>query len=121
MAFFLLETGGKTLLENGASLLLERSPRKSVVRKGIDHTRGHGGYPPTTFNEGSPNVFCNGYAVVRFGDTIVPHCDGPCHGGTALANNASRVYVNGKRVQLNGDGVSCGDQSAEGSPNTFAG
>lgn len=91
-----------------------------VVRITVDHTAGHSCYPPTVFTKGSPNVRANNIPVVRQGDPIKPHCcPDSCHGGSAVGNSCS-VFVNNRPVQHVINGVTCGDTSAQGSPNTFS-
>ena len=89
-----------------------------VHRQG-DSTSGHGCWPPTIPSSWSPNVFVNGKAVVRNGDSIVVHCcpDGPCHGGTYVGTHT--VKVNGMDKQTQGDPISCGDTASCCSPNVI--
>lgn len=93
----------------------------AVTRKG-DGGTGHGDFPPRNSNSGSANVFCNGIAVHRVGDSWEEHCDSTpsCHTGT-LASGSGSVFVNGKAIGRIGDSVDCGSLVAAGSSNVFAG
>jgi uncharacterized Zn-binding protein involved in type VI secretion len=86
-----------------------------VIRRGVDATTGHGCFPPVIPVGASPNVFADGIAIVRKGDKFAPHaCPKiPPHSGSAVGGG--KVYVNGKKAQRRGDGVTCGDTSSHGS------
>lgn len=86
-----------------------------VIRRGTDATTGHGCFPPVIPVDGSPNVFADSKSVVRKGDRFAPHaCPKiPPHSGAAVGGG--KVFVNGKRAQRRGDGVTCGDRSSHGS------
>lgn len=91
-----------------------------VHRQG-DSTSGHGCWPPTVPASYSPNVFVNGKAVVRSGDSIVEHCctqdPYPCH--TGVYTGSHTVKVNGRDKQVAGDPISCGDTASGCSSNVF--
>lgn len=95
----------------------------SVVRIG-DISTGHPHcYPPTPAISGSNNVFVNGIAVNRVGDSWATH--GACpdhspHSGVS-ASGSSTVFCNNLSICRVGDSISCGDTMASGSPNVFAG
>ena len=91
----------------------------AVSRLG-DNDTGHDSCPPRPSNGASPNVFCNGIAVHRQGDSWASHgCpDHPPHGATT-SSGSPNVYVNGVQISRIGDPVSCGSSIAEGSPNVF--
>lgn len=93
----------------------------AVTRLG-DLGTGHGAFPPRTSTSGSPNVFVNGIAVHRQGDSWAVHCDPTlaCHGGTLAAGSAT-VFVNGLPIGRVDDPVDCGSLVASGSGNVFAG
>jgi len=92
----------------------------AVTRQGIDNSAGHC-YPPRPPSAGSDNVFTNGIPTVRVGDSYPAHtCGTSTHGGAASAGSAT-VIVNGKPVHRIGDAIDCGDVSASGSDNVFAG
>lgn len=92
----------------------------AVSRKG-DTCTGHAGFPPRPSTAGSPNVFINGIAAHRQGDSWASHCNpNSCH-GSVLANGSSTVFVNGKPLARIGDPVACGSTVATGSGNVFAG
>lgn len=83
--------------------------------------------PPTIPATFSPDVYCNGKNVVRFGDQIVPHsclscaddCSSPCspHSGTYLGQH--NVYANSRAIQVSGDPISCTDIASSRSDDTF--
>ena len=87
-----------------------------------DMGSGHGGFPPRPSTSASGDVFVNGIAVHRQGDSWAVHCDPSpsCHAGT-LAAGSSTVFVNGKQIGRVGDPVDCGSSVATGSGNVFAG
>ena len=74
------------------------------------------------FTEGSPNVFVNGKAVVRVGDSLEHNCP---HCGTGEASGgSSTVFANGQAVVREGDPVSYPGGSGtvnQGSSNVSAG
>jgi uncharacterized Zn-binding protein involved in type VI secretion len=98
---------------------LEIQMAQAIVRKGIDATKGHSGFPPTTAVEASTDVFINKVGAVRMGDSYAPHCNSGCHVGKAMST--STVFINNKPVHRMGDDLSCGDKAVVGSPNVFAG
>lgn len=92
----------------------------AITRLG-DPCTGHGCFPGRPSTSASGNVFVNGIAVHRQGDSWSSHCCGPsCHGG-ALASGSGTVFVNGKMIGRIGDPVDCGSAVAVGSGNVFAG
>ena len=94
-----------------------------VTRVGLDTHVGHASPTPNPFHQtayavGSPNVFTNGAATVRIGDTT--SCGDPATAGS------STVFVNGIGVHRKGDatgghGSWVPNASASGSSNVFAG
>ena len=97
----------------------------AVTRLG-DICTGHECFPPRKSTSGSPNVFVNGIAAHREGDSWAVHtCTHPemPHGShdSVLASGSSSVYVNGKQLGRIGDPVACGSSVASGSSNVFAG
>jgi len=92
----------------------------AATRQG-DVCSGHGGYPPRTATGGSSNVFINGLAAHRVGDSWAVHCQGnSCHPGT-LAAGSGTVFVNGQPLGRIADAIDCGSVVAQGSENVFAG
>lgn len=92
----------------------------AVTRQGLDPSAGHC-YEPRPADQGSPDVITNGAPTVRVSDHYPTHCCGPdCHDGNASAGSPT-VIVNGLSIHRIGDAISCGDVSANGSPNVFAG
>jgi uncharacterized Zn-binding protein involved in type VI secretion len=94
----------------------------SVTRLG-DACTGHGCWPPRPSTGASPDVFVNGLAAHRQGDTWAAHtCPAiPETHASVLAGGSSTVYVNGKQIGRIGDPVACGSSVAAGSGNVFAG
>jgi uncharacterized Zn-binding protein involved in type VI secretion len=93
----------------------------AVARLG-DSCTGHDACPPRSSTGGSPNVFVNGIAVHRKGDSWGTHgC--PIHPphDSVLASGSSTVFANGIPVGRIGDSVACGGSVASGSDNVFAG
>ena len=90
----------------------------AIVRKN-DNCSGHDLCPPRPSATASPDVFCNGQPVVRYGDTMELHgCPvHPPHSGTHDGQHT--VFVNGRSIQAVGDPISCGSVCAEGSPDVF--
>lgn len=93
----------------------------AVTRLG-DTCTGHGAFPPRASTSASPNVFANGIAVHRKGDSWAVHCNPvpSCH-GSELASGSSTVFANSKDLGRIGDPVACGSSVATGSSNVFAG
>lgn len=87
-----------------------------------DLNTGHDSCPTVALVTGSPNVFINGRAAGRVGDSYAPHgCHvHPSHVGK-IASGSSSVFINGKPAGRIGDPVSCGGAVAEGSSNVFIG
>lgn len=75
-------------------------------------------------SRGSPNVFINGRAAHRLGDSIAISCP---HGGSGVSTSASRsVYINGIRACRIGDSTVCvacgmGGAIVSASPNVYIG
>lgn len=92
----------------------------AVARKG-DPCSGHAAFAPRAATGGSANVFANGIAVHRKGDSWAVHCDpSSCH-ASVLANGSTTVFANGQPLGRIGDPVACGSSVASGSANVFAG
>jgi uncharacterized Zn-binding protein involved in type VI secretion len=75
---------------------------------------------------GSSDVFCNGIAVHRQGDSNTSHPKVPpplacIPHSTTLVAGSNTVYVNGNQVARVGDSYSCGISLTSGSSNVFAG
>ena len=79
-----------------------------IVRKGVDSAGGK-------LLSGSSNVFANGAAVVRVGDSVEGHGRGS-HSDPKMAQGSPNVFVNGIAVSRAGDKATC-DDPATGSPN----
>lgn len=88
---------------------------EKVIRLGADLTTGHHGFFPVVAVAASSNVRANGKGVVRQGDAFQPHWKRktPPHQGTAVGGGT--VRTNSKKSQRNGDAVTCGDTSDNGS------
>ena len=81
--------------------------------------------PPRPTIVGSGDVFVNGLAAHRLGDSWAPHScvlptPQPPHQAVTSSGSGS-VYVNGKPLARVGDTISCGSVIATGSGNVFAG
>ena len=87
-----------------------------------DLDTGHDACSPTALVSASPNVYINGRAAGRVGDSYAPHgCVAhPTHSGVIASGSAS-VYINGKAAGRIGDSVSCGGSVAVGSSNVMIG
>jgi len=93
----------------------------AVTRQGIDKSAGHC-YPPTVPTAGSANVITNAHPTVRVDDMYEDHtCGTSTHSGRKASAGSATVIVNGKPVHRIGDAIDCGDVSASGSDNVFAG
>jgi uncharacterized Zn-binding protein involved in type VI secretion len=91
-----------------------------VIRKGVDNSTGHSGFPPVPAIQAASNVKVNGIGVVRQGDKYAVHCNsGSCHQGSATGS--STVKANGRGVTTRGKPITCGDTSSGGSSNVKAG
>lgn len=65
-----------------------------------DQTAGHGGFPPTDFNDGSAVVFTNNKPTVYVSTTINIHCDDDsCHGGEAAVGSPD-VFIGEQSVSV---------------------
>ena len=93
-----------------------------VARKGVDICTGHDACPSRKAVEGSPDVFLEGYAVVRLGDLWESHgCPAhPPHQGRVL-QASDEVIVNGLPVVRVGDPLDCGGNVQTGCEALYAG
>ena len=92
----------------------------AVTRIG-DEGSGHAtNFPQHPAITGSPNVFINGVAAVRVGDTFQVHSNGVTSHSGNLAQGSPNVFVNGLALGRIGDAISCGGTVLTGSPNVFA-
>ena len=91
-----------------------------VTRLG-DMCTGHPGFPPRASTSASGDVFVNGIAVHRQGDSWAVHCNSTpvCH-ASILSGGSGSVFVNGKQIGRIGDPVACGSSVATGSGDVFA-
>lgn len=87
-----------------------------------DMDTGHDACVPTALVSASSDVFINGRAAGRIGDSYAPHgCVAhPAHSG-AIASGSGSVFINGRAAGRVGDPVSCGGSVAEGSNDVFIG
>ena len=83
-----------------------------ITRKTTDSAGG-------VLTQGSSNVFVNGKAAARKGDTVAGHGIS-VHAAPVMVGSSSKVKVNGKGVCRAGDAASCG-HTASGSSNVKAG
>lgn len=93
----------------------------AVTRLG-DICSGHGCFPSRPSVSASPDVFAEGIAVHREGDSWELHGCAVCapHGGV-LSSGSGTVFVNGKQIGRIGDPISCGSSVATGASTVFAG
>lgn len=93
----------------------------AVTRHGMDASSGHCYPPHVTDSAGQGSVFVNGALAVVKGGHYPTHCCGlACHDSMATGCSAT-VIVEGKGIHRIGDAHNCGDASAAGSSNVFAG
>lgn len=87
-----------------------------------DNNTGHDACPPVPLVSASPNVFINGKAAGRIGDSYSSHsCRVHSPHAGSVSSGSGTVFINGKPAARIGDSVSCGGNVAEGSPNVFIG
>lgn len=87
-----------------------------------DNNTGHDLCPPVALASGSSNVFINGRAAVRVGDSYSSHsCDVHLPHVGAISSGSSSVFINGLAAGRIGDSVSCGGSVAQGSSDVFIG
>lgn len=95
-----------------------------VCRIGDPFATGHPCDGQSVIAEGSANVFANGIAVSRRGDSSAVHAvlrsDKCVPHAVPIAGGSSTVFVNGIAVARVGDGIDAGAISG-GSPNVRAG
>ena len=89
----------------------------ALARSG-DPTTGHGTYPPTFVEGGSPKVSAQGISVLSKATLVhVPHCNMvkpyDCHSGSA-ATYSDKVFIEGSPAVRIGDMITCGDTVAGG-------
>tara|TARA_Y100000389_G_scaffold98793_1_gene95487 strand:+ start:3328 stop:3618 length:291 start_codon:yes stop_codon:yes gene_type:complete len=93
-----------------------------VTRVGLDSHVGHlsptSPFHQTAYATGSPNVFCDGAAVVRIGDTTT--CGDPATGGSGTVS-ANGIPVHRKGDATGGHGSWVPNESASGSGTVSAG
>lgn len=78
-------------------------------------TTGHGRFPPTQVKATQSKVFIQGKPAVIHGDPIIAHSDGDStHGGNVIATTG-KIYVQGVKLALMGDSISCGDMISKSS------
>lgn len=87
-----------------------------------DKDTGHDDCAPTALVTASPDVFINGKAAGRQGDSYSPHgCKvHPSHSGV-ISGGSDTVFINGKPAARIGDAVNCGGTVAEGSSDVWIG
>jgi uncharacterized Zn-binding protein involved in type VI secretion len=76
----------------------------------------------TITNEGSPDVFINGYGIVRQGDKVGVHPRAGCSTDVSvLTTFSSTVFINGKGAGRIGDEYTSDNILISGSRNIFIG
>lgn len=94
------------------------------ARKG-DLAKGHGCFPDSPVIEGSPDVFINGLAAARLGDTVEAHgctCGKDC--GThsrIISEGSATVFINGRPAATVSHGINCGGVIISGSGDVIIG
>ncbi len=74
----------------------------------VDLCRGHDSCPPRAFATFSPNVFAEGFEVVREHDRLQDHgCPNHPPHGAVIHRGFPTVKVNGQPIGYVGAGVSC--------------
>jgi uncharacterized Zn-binding protein involved in type VI secretion len=90
----------------------------ACTRVGVDKSAGHDGYPPRAPDSGAQStVTINSILATVVGAHYPYH---PDHDGRA-STGSSTVFIEGKPIHRIGDDIDCGDVSAAGSRNVFAG
>jgi len=93
----------------------------AITRDGVDISAGHCFPPRPTDSAGQGSVFVNNILATVVGAHYPTHkCGKSSHDGAASAGS-SNVFCENIAVHRIGDAISCGDISAAGSPNVFAG
>ena len=93
----------------------------AITRVGVDISAGHCFPPRPPSSAGQGTVFVNSILATVIGASYPAHtCGTSTHDGTASTGSAT-VFIEGKPVHRIGDDISCGDISASGSSNVFAG
>lgn len=93
----------------------------AVTRNGIDPSAGHCFGPRPTDSAGQGSVYVNGILATVIGAHYPVHaCGNSSHDGAASAGSGT-VFAGGIAIHRIGDMISCGDVSASGSENVFAG
>lgn len=87
--------------------------------QGIPHCSGY------TIAMGSGDVYINGIAAARLGDSVTAHLlpgspSCPVH-APSIAQGSGTVYVNNQPMARVGDSVAACTSIAQGSPDVFAG
>lgn len=93
----------------------------ACTRINIDNSAGHDGFEPRPIDDAKQtSVYINDLLAAIVGSHYAQHCDEDCHDGVA-STGSSTVFIAGKAIHRIGDNISCGDMSAAGSRNVFAG
>ena len=93
----------------------------AITRVGVDPSAGHCFSSRPASSGGQGTVFINSILATVVGATYPAHtCGTSTHDGVA-STGSSTVFIEGKPVHRIGDDISCGDVSASGSRNVFAG
>ena len=92
----------------------------AITRLGVDPSAGHC-FPARPTDSSNTSVYINKILANTVTDHYPLHCCGtPCHDGNA-SQGSTTVFIEKKAVHRIGDDISCGDVSANGSPNVFCG
>lgn len=133
---FTLTTGGKSYslltplyVKHEGVIFPAQTATKSASRKG-DMGTGHGPFPARSNNEGSPDVFIDGYKAHTETHTWNNHNKGGSnpntHGGKTSSGSGG-VYINGEALARVSDSIQsnnqygCSSKIAQGSETVFSG
>lgn len=93
----------------------------ACTRVGVDPSAGHCFPSRPADSAGQSTVMINGILATVVGAHYPSHtCGIVTHDGNASSGSSS-VFIEGKPIHRIGDDISCGDISASGSRNVFAG
>ncbi len=93
----------------------------ACTRINIDNSAGHGCFPPRPVDDAKQTtVFINSILATMVGSHYATHSCETSHDGYA-SSGSSTVFIASQPIHRIGDDISCGDMSAAGSRNVFAG
>jgi uncharacterized Zn-binding protein involved in type VI secretion len=93
----------------------------AITRHGVDKSAGHCFPPRPTSTAGQGSVYVNGILATVVGAKYPTHnCGDSSHDGAA-SKGSGTVFAENAKIHRIGDAISCGDVSASGSGDVFAG